>query len=159
MLTVRNANKFDWENIPITDCMYGNAMDAHYTLKVFNVLSEKLLDLELYDMYDKVLSPANTVFLDPEYKGLFVSPDRLKDVGRTLNNAIIDVHDGLYEFDQLELSDNLSSTKDLRSILYTREGGFELYPPDKTDKGAPSTNADTLKILLSQIKQELANRE
>ena len=38
MLTVRNGKKFDWANISLVDCVRGNAMDAHFTLKVFNVL-------------------------------------------------------------------------------------------------------------------------
>jgi len=158
MLTVRNANKFDWENIPITDCMYGNAMDAHYTLKVFTVLEEKIKELGLYDLCENLLSPANTVFLEPEFQGLNVSPQITREVGKKLNTSIIDVHDGLFDYDEVSLKDNLSSNNDLKEVLYTREGGFELYPPDKTPKGAPSVSKDTLDIILSQINKELINR-
>ena len=43
-------------------------------------------------------------------------------------------------------------------ILYTREGGMELYPPDRTPKGAPSVSAPTLKLLLEHIDEELERR-
>jgi len=158
MLTVRNGKKFDWSSISLFDCLQGNAMDSHYTLKIFNVLKEKLDEMEVSDFYEKVLSPANTVFMEPEYHGLTVSRDKLKSVGKELNDAIIIVHDGLYDYPQLNNKENLSSSRDLRGILYTKEKGFAFYPPDKTDKGAPSVSAPTLDIILSQIKKEIASR-
>ena len=158
MLTVRDGNNFDWANIPLTDCLQGNAMDAHYTLKVFGVLKEKLEEMEVDEFYESVLAPANTVFMKPEYHGLCVSQDKLKAVGKSLNDSIIETHDSLFDYPQLSISDNLSSTRDLCGVFYTREGGFEFYPPDKTEKGEPSVSKPTLDILLSQIKQELNSR-
>ena len=158
MLTVRDGNNFDWANIPLTDCLHGNAMDAHYTLKVFEVLKEKLQEMGVSNFYGKVLAPANTVFMKPEYYGLSVSRTKLKSVGKSLNDSIIDVHDSLFAYPQLSTEDNLSSTRDLCGVFYTKEGGFEFYPPDKTDKGLPSVSKPTLDILLSQIKQELNSR-
>ena len=158
MLTVRNGNNFDWSSIPLTDCLHGNAMDAHYTLKVFNVLKEKLEEMGVSTFYDKVLAPANTVFMEPEYNGLRVSKEKLKAVGKSLNDAIIDVHDGLYDYKQLDREENLASTSDLRGIFYTKESGFGLYPPDKTEGGEPSVSKPTFDILLGQIKKELISR-
>ena len=158
MLTVRNGKKFDWSSISLFDCLQGNAMDSHYTLKIFNVLQDKFREMGVSEFYAKVLAPANTVFMEPEYHGLTVSRDKLKSVGRELNDAIIIVHDGLYDYPQIDNKENLSSSRDLRGILYTKEGGFAFYPPDKTEKGAPSVSAPTLDIILSQIKKEIASR-
>jgi len=158
MLTVRDGKNFDWANISLVDCVEGNAMDAHYTLKVFNVLQDKLNEMGVSQFYAKVLAPANTVFVEPEWNGLRVCPDKLKLVGKSLNDAIIDVHDGLYDYKQLDREENLASTLDLRGVFYTKEGGFELYPPDKTDKGEASVSKPTLDILLGQIKKELISR-
>ena len=158
MLTVRNGKKFDWNNIPLPDCLHGNAMDAHYTLKVFNVLKEKLSEIGTVPFYEKILAPANTVFMEPEYEGLRVSQKKLKAVGKSLNNSIIDIHDSLYDYDQISKTENLASTKDLCGIFYTKEGGFEFYPPDRTEKGEASVSKPTLDILLSQIKQEINSR-
>ncbi len=158
MLTVRDGKNFDWANISLVDCVEGNAMDSHYTLKVFNVLQGKLSEMGVCTFYEKVLAPANTVFVEPEWNGLRVCPDKLKLVGKSLNDAIIDVHDGLYDYKQLDREENLASTLDLRGVFYTKEGGFELYPPDKTDKGEASVSKPTLDILLGQIKKELISR-
>jgi len=35
---------------------------------------------------------------------------------------------------------------------------MELYPPDRTPKGAPSVSAPTLKLLLEHIDEELERR-
>ena len=158
MLTVRDGNKFDWANISLVDCIRGNAMDAHFTLKVFNVLKERLDEMEVSEFYGKVLAPANTVFVEPEWEGIDVCPNKLKLVGKSLNDTIIDVHDSLYDYPQLNTTENLSSSLDLRGILYTKEQGFGFYPPDKTEGGAPSVSAPTLDILLGQIKKELNSR-
>jgi len=133
-------------------------MDSHYTLKVFSVLYTMLDDMGVLPFYENVLAPANTVFMEPEYEGLIVSSDRLKEVARSLNNSVIDIHDSMYDFPQLSVEENLASTKDLRQIFYTKEEGFALYPPDKTDKGLPSVSKPTLDILLNQIKKEISSR-
>jgi hypothetical protein len=79
-------------------------------------------------------------------------------VGKQLRDANINEEDSLYSFDEVKTSDNLSSNNDLIEILYTREGAFEMYPPDRTGKGAPSVSAPTLKLLLAQIEEELEKR-
>ena len=66
--------------------------------------------------------------------------------------------DLLYECKGITKEDNLSSNVTLIEILYTREGGMELYPPDKTGKGKPSVSAPTLKLLLEHIEEELESR-
>ena len=158
MLTVRNGKKFDWANISLVDCVRGNAMDAHFTLKVFNVLKEKLDGMGVSKFYGKVLAPANTVFVEPEWSGIKVCPDKIKSIGKSLNDTIIDVHDSLYDYPQLINKENLSSSRDLQGVLYTKEKGFAFYPPDKTEKGSPSVSAPTLEILLGQIKKEIISR-
>jgi hypothetical protein len=66
--------------------------------------------------------------------------------------------DFLYTCKGVMKTDNLSSNGDLIEILYTREEGMGLYPPDKTPKGSPSVAAPTLKLLLEHIEDELENR-
>ena len=66
--------------------------------------------------------------------------------------------DFLYSCKGVTKTDNLSSNNDLIDILYTREEGMGLYPPDKTAKGKPSVSAPTLKLLLDHIEEELKTR-
>lgn len=159
MLTIKNPRTFDWANMALSDCCEGNAADTYFTLKLYNLLFSKLEELKLTEFFEELIVPATNVFSKMEYDGLHVSNNKLNMVGKALKDFNIDVEDSLYSYKQVGSKDNLSSTSTLCDILYTREGGFELYPPDKTAKGSPSVSAPTLKILLEQIEKELSARK
>ena len=93
-----------------------------------------------------------------EYNGLDVYLDALDSVGKQLRATNMDEEDFLYTCKSVTKTDNLSSNNDLIEILYTREDGMGLYPPDKTAKGKPSVSAPTLKLLLEHIDAELESR-
>ena len=103
--------------------------------------------------------PSLKTFAEMEYEGLNVDLDVLDSVGKQLNTKNMNEEDFLYTCKSVLKTDNLSSNNDLIEILYTREGGMGLYPPDKTSKGKPSVSAPTLKLLLEHIDQELSSRE
>lgn len=159
MLTINNPRTFDWANMALSDCCEGNAADTYFTLKLYNLLFDKLCDLNLTKFFEELIVPATNVFAKMEYSGLQVSDTKLNTVGKSLKDFNIDVEDSLYAYKQVGSKDNLSSTSTLCDILYTREDGFGLYPPDKTTKGSPSVSAPTLKILLEQIENELSTRK
>ena len=158
MLGVNNPNKFDWENMALSACANGNYADAHYTLQLYHILNNKIKDLKMDKLYANVISPAINEFADIEYNGISVSPKTLEAVGKTLREANIEAEDKLYSCKGVKKTDNMSSNNDLIEILYTREDGLQMYPPDKTDKGSPSVSAPTLTILLEFINEELAKR-
>ena len=158
MLTIENPKNFDWSSMSLSDCCEGNAMDSYFTLKLFDLVSEKLDDLGLLPFVEKVLPSALETFSEMEHEGLVVSTDKLSVLQKELKELVLDQEDSLYVFSQVQKTDNLSSNNDLIDIFYLREGGFEFYPPDKTAKGAPSVSAPTLKILLEQINEELEKR-
>ena len=157
MLTVKEGRKFDWAALTMEECATGNALDASYTLRIYDELKGKLEANGTLPVLDKLLSPLFPVFADIEYRGLDVSLDELGVVGRTLNQLLMDIEDGLYVSDKVVKTANLMSTKDLIDILYSGEG-FGFYPPVRTDKGNPSTNKQSLDILLTQIDEELEKR-
>lgn len=158
MLTIDNPKKFDWASMSLSDCCEGNAMDSYFTLKLFDLVEEKLGDLNILPFVEKTLPSALEAFAEMEYGGLQVSTDRLSTLGKELKELTLNREDSLYFFKEIQKTDNLSSNKDLIDILYLREGSFEFYPPDKTAKGAPSVSAPTIKILLEQINEELVRR-
>jgi len=133
-------------------------MDAYFTLKLFDLVESKLDELNVLPFVEKVLPQSLETFAEMEYEGLLVSESKLAKLGKELKELTLNQEDSLYEFDQVNKTDNLSSNNDLIDIFYLREGGFEFYPPDKTAKGSPSVSAPTLKILLEQINQELEKR-
>jgi DNA polymerase I-like protein with 3'-5' exonuclease and polymerase domains len=158
MLTIKNPKTFDWANMDLSDCCEGNAADSYFTLKLFNLIEKKLEELGMSRLLNNLIMPSLSTFSEMEYEGMRVSEEKLESVGRQLRVANIEEEDNLYSFDQVETSDNLSSNNDLIEVLYTREGAFEMYPPDRTAKGTPSVSAPTLKLLLEHIEEELKRR-
>tara|TARA_R110000824_G_scaffold80021_1_gene201568 strand:+ start:135 stop:620 length:486 start_codon:yes stop_codon:yes gene_type:complete len=157
VLTVKEGRKFDWAALTMEECATGNALDASYTLRVYDELRDKLVANGTLPVLDKLLSPLFPVFADIEYRGLDVSLDELGVVGRTLNQLLMDIEDELYVSNKVAKTANLMSTKDLMDILYSGDG-FGFYPPVMTDKGNPSTNKQSLDTLLTQIDEELEKR-
>jgi DNA polymerase I-like protein with 3'-5' exonuclease and polymerase domains len=158
MLTIKNPKTFDWANMALSDCCEGNAADSYFTLKLFNLIEKKLDELGMSRLLNNLIMPSLSTFSEMEYEGMRVSEEKLESVGRQLRVANIEEEDNLYSFEQVQTSDNLSSNNDLIEVLYTREGAFEMYPPDRTAKGTPSVSAPTLKLLLEHIEEELKRR-
>jgi DNA polymerase I-like protein with 3'-5' exonuclease and polymerase domains len=158
MLTVNNPKTFDWANMSLSDCLEGNAADSYFTLKIFDLIFDKLKEMRMGPILTELIMPALPMFVEMEHRGMEVSEDQLQVVGKQLRHMNIHEEDLLYSFDEVQSEDNLSSNNDLIEILYTRETAFELYPPDRTAKGTPSVSAPTLKLLLSQIEEELKKR-
>ena len=158
MLTITNPKTFDWANMALSDCCEGNAMDAHFTLKLFDLVEERLSDIGVLPFVEKILPDALQVFADMEHGGLLVSTEKLARLERDLYELTLNQEDSLYMFNEIKKTDNLASNKNLIDIFYTREDGFEFYPPDKTASGSPSVSAPTLKVLREQISAELIKR-
>ena len=158
MLTIDNPKNFDWASMSLSDCCEGNAMDSYFTLKLFDLVEEKLGELDVLPFVQKILPDSLESFAEMEFGGLQVSEERLASLGKELKELTLNREDSLYRFDEINKVDNLASNNDLIDILYLREGSFEFYPPDKTAKGSPSVSAPTLKILLEQINEELVRR-
>lgn len=133
-------------------------MDAYFTLKLFDLVEEKLSELDVLPFVEKVLPSSLLTFAEMEHGGLEVCEDRLALLSKELKELTLNREDSLYLFKEILKTDNLSSNNDLIDIFYMREGSFEFYPPDKTAKGSPSVSAPTLKILLEQINEELVKR-
>ena len=142
----------------LSDCCEGNAMDAHFTLKLFNLICKNMEGEPMFKLIEQVVMPSLETFAEMEYNGLDVDTKVLASVGRELGTKNMDEEDFLYSCKGVVKTDNLSSNNNLIEILYTREEGMGLYPPDKTSKGKPSVSAPTLKLLLEHIDKELESR-
>lgn len=158
MLTISNPKTFDWSNMDLGDCMEGNAADTYFTLKLYDLIMERLPEGRIMDLLEHVVMPSLENFSEMEWEGLIVDREALDRVGQQLNSTAMDHEDTLYVCKGVKKDDNVSSNAVLQEILYLREGALELYPPDRTPKGAPSASAPTLKLLLEQINEELESR-
>ena len=159
MLTIDNPKTFDFANMPLSDCCEGNAMDTYYTLKLYDLILGKLEGDPVMNLIENVVMPSLETFAEMEYNGLIVDTEKLDSVDRQLRAKNMDEEDSLYSCEGVKNTDNLSSNNDLIEILYLREDGMGLYPPDRTEKGKPSVAAPTLKLLLEHIEEELQTRE
>lgn len=158
MLTIKNPKTWDWAGMPLSDCCEGNAQDVYFTLKLFNLIMEKMAYHDAKDLNEHILMPSVENFAEMEYNGMPVEPKELSFISRELSGDIMRLEDDLYSYSAVDKKDALNSTADLVSILYTKEDGFRLYPADKTAKGKPSVSAPTLKVLLDQIQEEVESR-
>lgn len=158
MLTVPRPEKFDWAGLSLKDCAYGNALDAYWTLRLFEQLEGELDDLDIIKLHENLLSDIIPAFANMEFKGLDVSEKRLDNLDEQLQYEISDVKDTLRELEKVSEEMNFASNKELIDLLYLNEEGFGLYPPKKTAKGNPSVDKATLEILLEQITNELDHR-
>ena len=134
-------------------------MDSYFTLKLFNLICEKMEGGSMFKLIKEIMMPSLEIFSEMEYNGMDIDTDVLDSVGKQLRSKNMDEEDDLYTCKGVVKTDNLSSNNDLIEILYTREEGMGLYPPDKTEKGSPSVSAPTLKLLLEHVEEELSNRE
>ena len=158
MLTVKDPKKQNWAEMSLADLAEGNAQDAFFTLRIFELLEGQLKDLELHHLYDTLIAPMTPVFAKIEYHGLDVDSQTLDVLNTQLDSKIKDKEAEIRALPEVSTEDNLNSTQDLVDILFTREGSFQLYPPVNTAKGKPSVNSECIDILLEQIDEELESR-
>jgi|DEB19_MinimDraft_3_1074340.scaffolds.fasta_scaffold00338_2 hypothetical protein len=162
----QDGKKTDWKNMPLPTMARGNALDAYFTMKVFQKLEKRISELKMDNLYDKLMVPAVEFFKTMELDGLLISGSKVNELGVLLKDDILNNEDRLYSFKEVDKTLELTSTDDLTRILYSCdkkknivEGGFNLYPPITSEKtGAPSTSAEALDILLEQLEEEINRR-
>lgn len=174
MLTVKNKKGFDWVNIPLGDCLRGNALDTHYTAKVFTRLYQELENSGLVNLYQNLISPLQKIFTEIEFEGLLISEEKLAELKAQLESAIKKAElEMLKDFP----GSNLGSARDLIKILFSMElkevknengvekvwsimpdFGFGLYPAFMTEKDQPKTDEDSLKALRTMLEEESVKR-
>lgn len=177
MLTVTDS-KFDWRNIPLKDCLDGNAMDTYFTAKVYCKLLSEVQDKGLEHLYDKVIAPLTTIFRDIELEGVLIDTDRLDELEVELKVKVEEIEEVLIDFPQIRGEPNLGSALDLSRILFSlekrktengtsdwfqiedddEEEGFGLFPFLYTKKGAPSTNEEAISALHGLVVEEHVKR-
>lgn len=174
MLTITNPTADYFKNISLKDCLDGNSADTHFTAKVYAKLLDEIQDKGLEKLYEKLISPLTTVFRDIELEGIDVDTDRLEELKLELKEDIEEARNHLMDSPLVPDDINLASNLDLSKILFSIEKdkdadgdavwniiddvGFGLYPFKYTGKGAPVTDAETLKKLHDMVEEEYVKR-
>lgn len=167
-MLLKDGKKTDWVNIDLQECLKGNALDAFYTLKIFNHLESELEQKKLDKLYQKLIVPLTPILLEMEYNGLLIDESKLESLDKRMKAKIADIEDKMRE----SAGDfNFESSADLIKILFSLEknkdtkdwnvveGGFGIFPFAFTAKGQPSTDDETLVLLKELIDKEYHKRE
>lgn len=174
MLTVFNPNADYFKNISLKDCLDGNTVDTHFTIKVYHKLLQEVQKRDLENLYENLLSPLAAVFRDIELEGINVDTDKLEVLKLELESKLEEVKESLKDSYLIPEDINLASNIDLCKILFSVEKrkdqdgeaiwdivegiGFGLYPFQYTAKGSPATDADTVMKLYHMVEEEYVKR-
>ena len=82
--------------MPLSDCCEGNAMDSYFTLKLFNLICEKMEGEPMFKLIEEIMMPSLEIFSEIEYNGMDVDPSVLDDVGKSLRSKNMNEEDFLY---------------------------------------------------------------
>jgi DNA polymerase I-like protein with 3'-5' exonuclease and polymerase domains len=158
MLTVKDPKKQNWAEMSLADLAEGNAQDAFFTLRIFELLETQIKELNLHHLYGSLIAPMTPIFAEIEYQGLEVDTNTLSILNAELESKILSKKEQIHSIIEVPADANMNSSADLVDILFTNDTGFNLYPPVNTAKGKPSVNSECIEILLEQIEEELESR-
>ena len=111
------------------------------TRELMSFLSKKIEEYDLQKLYNEVEIPLIEVLADMEFRGFRVDQDKLEEIGKNLEQKILQLTDEIYQ--EAGETFNINSTKQLGEILFER---LKL-PPIKKTKTGYSTNIDVLEKL------------
>lgn len=121
--------------------------DADITLRLYNVLKEKLEDDELLEIAGKLEFPLTEVLAEMELQGVLVDREMLQEFSDTLNEDLKGLQSRIYEKAGTEF--NINSPKQLGEVLFDEMG---LPPGKKTKTGQYSTAESVLKKLATEYE-------
>lgn len=160
----QDPKKIDFATLPINEVIKGNALDSYFTLLLYEALAKEI-NPNFQEFHDLVLSPLIPYFAEQTREGIPVDPEKLNNLSLQLQIKKSIAKQDIFNCEiYTDGVHNINSNKDLASVLYCSpdyeavEGSINLHWPETTDKGAPSTNSESLKFLLSEINTELAKR-
>ncbi len=130
--------------------------DAAAVFSLYEVLRDKLSELQMDRLYYDIELPLCEVLADMEHEGFLVDRRALSDFGESLTSEIDKVQARIFELSGTEF--NVNSPKQLGEVLFER---LMLPSPKKTQTGY-STNIEVLEKLIDKhpvIREIITYRE
>jgi DNA polymerase-1 len=132
-----------FDRVPLDKATDYAAEDADITLAAWRMLSPKLSEAGLSELFDQVEMPLVPVLMRMEQTGIEVDSDRLRTLSNTFSKQIQEIESRIYDLAGEPF--NINSSQQLGSILFEK---LELPVQKKTKKKtAYSTDVDVLTIL------------
>ena len=136
----RGAKQLSFNQVDIETAAPYAAEDADITLRLHQVLAEKLADIDtLHRVYEDIEQPLVPVLLAIEEAGVLIDRDMLAKQSSELAKKMLTLEAQAHELAGGPF--NLGSPKQLQQILFEK---LELPVIRKTPKGQPSTAEDVL---------------
>ena len=133
----KSMDEFDPEEVRVYACE-----DADITLRLYEILSDKLEEDELDDIADHLEFPLIEVLAKMEMNGILLDKEMLNELSASLRDDLLELEQKIYEKAGTEF--NINSPKQLGEILFDRMG---LPAGKKTKTGQYSTAESVLKKL------------
>ncbi|WP_455934826.1 DNA polymerase I [Haemophilus sp.] len=142
-ITGKGKNQLTFNQIPLEKAAEYAAEDADVTMKLQQVLWEKLSkEPTLEKLFKEMELPLLGVLSRMERRGVLIDSDALFLQSNEIANRLSELEEQAYVLAGQPF--NLASTKQLQEILFDKLG---LPVIQKTPKGAPSTNEEVLEEL------------
>ena len=139
----KGKNQLTFNQIPLEQAAEYAAEDADVTMKLQQVLWEKLSkEPTLEKLFKEMELPLLGVLSRMERRGVLIDSDALFLQSNEIDNRLSELEEQAYVLAGQPF--NLASTKQLQEILFDKLG---LPVIQKTPKGAPSTNEEVLEEL------------
>ena len=139
----KGAKQITFNQIPLDKAAPYAAEDADITLRLHNVLWQKLSEnSDLVNVFKEIELPLSPVLAKMEQFGVLIDSQKLAQQSQDLAVRILELENEVHELAGEEF--NLGSPKQLQEILYKK---MDLPVLKKTPKGAPSTAEEVLQEL------------
>ena len=139
----KGAKQISFNQIPLDKAAPYAAEDADITLRLHNVIWQKLSEeKDLVNVFKEIELPLSPVLAKMEQFGVLIDSQKLAQQSQDLAVRILELEKEVHELAGEEF--NLGSPKQLQEILYNK---MDLPVLKKTPKGAPSTAEEVLQEL------------
>jgi DNA polymerase I len=136
----KNQKRMD--EVPIRQVADYAGEDALLPVRLHPILSKKLEQYQLTELFTKVELPLIGVLADMEYNGIKVDVARLDELSREFGHRLEELERDIYALAGHGF--NIASPKQLQTVLFTEQ---KLPVVKKTPKTGPSTDAEVLEEL------------
>ncbi len=126
-------------NVPLDQATAYAAEDADFTLRLYGVMSQELIDHKCQNLYHQLDLPMVKVLALMEHKGITVCSEKLQTLSQDFETHIQALSQEIYSLSGREF--NIGSPKQMGEVLF---GDMGLEGGKKSKTGAYSTGADVL---------------
>jgi len=134
--------QLDFSEIDIKSATEYAAEDADVTLRLYNILSERVAEEKLDIIYEVFEKPMIKILSKLETNGIKVDNNYLKKLSKKFEERLVKIEKGIYKISGKKF--NIGSPKQLGEVIYN---DLKIAKLKKTKKGSLATSAKILEDL------------